>query len=46
MKFFLEFLKAIVFSRSCRMCGGILLIILIEEEQTPFWTECSLTECK
>ena len=44
--FFRELLKAIVFSRSCTMCGGSLLHILIEEKQTPFWTEGSLTDCK
>jgi len=27
------------------MCGGSLLNILIEEHQTPFGTEDSLTDC-
>jgi hypothetical protein len=45
-KFFREFLKAIVFSHSCTMCGGGLLNILIEEQQTPFWIEDSLTDGK
>jgi len=39
-------MKAIFFSRSYRMCGGILLAVLIEEQQTTFWTEDSLTDCK
>jgi hypothetical protein len=45
MRNFLEFLKAIVFSHGCTMCGGSLLNILTEEHWTSFWTEDSLTDC-
>jgi hypothetical protein len=36
INFFRVFLKAIVLSYSCNKCGGSLLNILTEEQQTPF----------
>ena len=46
-KFFRRLLKALYFHvRSCTVCAGIILTMLIEEQQTAFWAEDVLTDCK